>query len=418
MSALVEHMFRQEHGRLMATLVRILGPARWEVAEDIVQDTLLAALTRWSRDGVPDNPAAWLTQVAKRRAIDAIRHQAVQKRHAPELASAWHMRAMSQQLDAHFEREVVDDQLHMMFLCCVPTLTPRAQVMLMLKTLCGFSVQELAHSLLSTPSSVERALGRARRRARAYGVPELEGPRELQARLSAVRCAIYVLFNEGYHGAHPEHSTREELCVEALRLGGLLEEHPDTQDSSTHALLSLMFLHAARLPTRVGPDGARRTLERQDRTAWDPASIALGFEHLRRSAVGDTLSSFHLEAAIAAHHARAPTFADTDWGAICALYDQLVLLEDTPITHLNRAIAQLYHLGPEGALRTLHAVQGLDQYPFLPAARALCYAHQGDMRAAAQAYDQARALARNEEERVFFAQKVQESRDAMSGSRS
>lgn len=418
MKALVEHMFRQESGRLTATLVRILGVGRWEMAEDIVQDTLIVALKRWSRDGVPDNPAAWLTSVAKRRAIDALRHQAMAERHRPEIADAWHMQAMSQQLDAHFEREVADDQLRMMFLCCAPSLTPRAQVMLMLKTLCGFSVQELSHALLSSPSSVERALGRARARAREDGVHELEDPAQLAARLSAVHCAIYVLFNEGYHGAHSERSTREELCLEALRLAGLLASHPDTQGSSTHALLALMFLHAARLPARIGPDGARRTLEHQDRAAWDHDWIALGFEHLGRSAVGRTLTSYHLEAAIAAHHAQAQSFEATNWSAICALYEQLVLVEDTPITRLNHAIARLHDTGPEDALEMLRLIVGLERYPFLPGARALCHARLGDMSAAAEEYAEALVLARNEEERAFFEKKVEESRRSMSGSRS
>ena len=385
---------------MVATLVRVLGMRRVELAEDAVQDALCRALDVWKYRGVPENPSAWLFQAARNRAVDLLRRGALADRAA---------RRLSEQLPATVgEGEIRDDQLRMMFACAQPALPSEAQVAVMLKYLCGFGVGEIAQAFLTSAAAVEKRLARAKRAVKRERLVDLPDARAMAKRLGAVQQALYLLFSEGYHGSHPERAIREDLCAEALRLAVLLSEHPATATPSTFALLALLCLHAARLPSRIDDAGSLVLLEAQDRTRWSRPLIEQGILFLGRSAEGPEITPFHLEAAIAAHHARAASFAETDWPAILDLYSKLFELQPSPVVALNRAIALGRVRGPDEGLRELDRIRGgrrLKNYPFLEAAAGDLHQRAGRIREARVHFGRAVALARSDSER-----KVLESR--------
>jgi RNA polymerase sigma-70 factor (ECF subfamily) len=304
--------------------------------------------------------------------------------------------------------EIRDDQLRMMFACASPSVPPEAQVAVILKYLCGFGVGEIAQAFLTSPAAVEKRLARAKRTLKRAAIVELPGAKAASRRLDSVQQALYLLFSEGYHGSHPERAVREELCAEALRLASLLSDHPATASPSTFALLALLCLHAARLPSRIDDAGSLVLLEAQDRSRWSRPLIEEGIRCLGRSAEGPEITPLHLEAAIAAHHARAASFAETDWPAIADLYSKLLELRPSPVVALNRAIAIGRVVGPDEGLRELDRIRGgrrLKNYPFLEAAAGDLHQRAGRIREAKVHFGRAVALARNESER-----KVLESR--------
>jgi RNA polymerase sigma-70 factor (ECF subfamily) len=398
--ALVDHLFRREAGKMVATLVRVLGVRNVELAEDVVQDALCCALEIWKYHGVPENPSAWLFQTARNRAVDVLRRRKRQTAAGP---------ALLRRLPAAVEdEELRDDQLRMMFCCAHPELPPEGQVAVILKYLCGFSVPEIAQAFLTSAATIEKRLARATRSIRR-GSLEFPGAKSMAARLDSVHQALYLLFNEGYHGSHPERSVREELCFEALRLATLLTERPSTALPSTFALLGLMCLHAARLPSRLDDRGALILLEAQDRRRWNRPLIEQGFMFLASSARGNSLTAFHVEAGIAGLHAQAPSFPATDWDSIVKLYSVLYELRPTPIVALNRAIA----LGRAG-----HAQEGLQEldrvrkdgrlsrYPFLEAAAGDLQEQAGRPVDARRHFSRAKALARNDSERQVLDRRI------------
>jgi RNA polymerase sigma-70 factor (ECF subfamily) len=391
--ALVDHLFRREAGKMVATLVRVLGVRNVELAEDVVQDALCCALEIWKYHGVPENPSAWLFQAARNRAVDVLRRRRRQVRAAP---------ALLRRLPAAVpDAELRDDQLRMMFSCAHPDLAPEGQVAVVLKYLCGFSVPEIAQAFLSSPAAIEKRLARARG-SMTRSAPEFPGATSMEARLDSIHQALYLLFNEGYHGSHPERSVREELCFEAMRLATLLSERPSTALPSTFALLGLMCLHAARLPSRLDDQGALILLEAQDRSRWNRPLIDRGFEFLDKSASGDSLTAFHVEAGIAGLHAQAPSFRETDWAAIVRLYSVLYELRPTPIVALNRAIALGRSGRAEEGLRDLERIRKegrLSRYPFLEAAAGDLHEQAGRLREARHHFARAKELARNDAER-------------------
>jgi RNA polymerase sigma factor (sigma-70 family) len=408
---LVDHFFRREAGKMVAYLSRIVGLGRLDLAEDVVQDALCRALESWSIGGLPDNPSAWLMRVARNRAIDLLRRDHQLRDFTPELTHLLRLREALPGEEAAFEREIRDDQLRMMFSLCHPELSSEARVTLILKTLCGFSVSEIAHALLVGEDSVEKRLGRARKLFRVSGrLVELSNPSEIAPRLEAVHQAIYLLFNEGYHGSSAETTVRQDLCFEAIHLTLLLGEHPEGDRPKTHALLALLCFHAARLAGRLDDDGGLIQLEMQDRSLWDHDLIGRGFVALGRSATGSELSEYHLEAAIASLHCAAATYAATDWPQILELYDSLLRLRPSPIVALNRAIALGMTKGPEAglaALATLRDAERLRDYPFYPAARGEFHLLAGRPAEGAQHFQQAIALARNRTEAAFFERKLE-----------
>ncbi|MFL6653804.1 MAG: RNA polymerase sigma factor [Sulfurifustis sp.] len=407
---LVDHLFRREAGKMVAYLTKIFGLARLDLAEDVVQDTLCRALESWSLHGLPDNPSAWLMRVARNRAIDLVRRDRQFHILAPEFAHLLELRDDQRDDAPAFAAEIRDDELRMMFSCCHPDLTVEAQVTLILKTLCGFSVSEIAQAFLATEESIEKRLSRARNLFRRSGeFVEIGDAAEVRARLEAVYQAIYLLFNEGYHGSHPEQTVREDLCSEALRLMLLLSEHPEGGRPKTYALLALFFFQVARLPTRMQDDGALIQLEIQDRSQWNAELIATGFHYLDRSAAGNELSPYHVEAAIASLHCAAPTYEETDWSAIVDLYDTLYRLKPSPIVALNRAIAVGKARGPEAGLIELERIPdaaALDDYPFYPAARGELLLLAGRPADAARYFERAKALARSRSETQYFESKL------------
>jgi len=396
---------------MVAALTRVFGVHNLALAEDVVQDAFCRALEVWPFRGVPDNPSAWLMATAKHRAIDVLRRERTARTFAPELGrlleSEWTMVPMVEELFG--ASTVKDDLLRMMFSCCHPRLPEEAQVALVLHILCGFSVTEIAAAFLSTGAATQKRISRAKK--------VLAGSRRLfdladadfVARLSAVHRALYLLFNEGYHGASAESAVRIELCREAMRLAILLVEHPSTVTPATHALAALMHLHAARLPARVDASGNLSSLFDQDRSRWDPGLIAEGQRLLDLSATGSALTEYHVEAAIASVHASAPRAEETNWGQIVALYDTLMAFRASPVVALNRAIAVAQRDGPERGLQEIHAIAGRERlagYPFYFAAlgelELRCDRHE----VAREHFHAALTLARNGMERHFLQMRV------------
>jgi RNA polymerase sigma factor (sigma-70 family) len=406
-----EHLFRREAGRMIAALTRVFGVHNLALAEDVVQDALCRALEVWKFQGPPDNPSAWLMAVAKNRALDVLRRERTARGFAPELGrlleSEWTLLPVVEEL---FEpRAIRDDQLRMMFSCCQPRLPEETQVALVLHILCGFGVREIAAAFLTTPAATEKRLTRAKKllagSKRLFDLADAD----CVARLSVVQRALYLLFNEGYHGACAKEAVRAELCQEALRLAALLLEHPAAATPATHALRALMCLHAARLPARLDAAGNLTSLFDQDRSRWDQALVAEGQQHLERAATGADLSEYHLEAAIASVHASAARAEDTNWTTIVWLYDLLLSIRPSPVIALNRAIALAQQQGPEQGLSAIAAIEQrerLASYPFYAAAIAELELRRGRHGEAREHFRAALALARNPAERRFLEQRL------------
>ena len=404
---LSEHLFRRESGRLAAALTRIFGVHNLALVEDVVQDAFCRALEVWKVRGVPDNPPAWLMAVAKHRALDVVRRERTARTFAPELArvleSEW---TLAPAVEEAFASHVIrDEQLRVMFSCCHPRLPEKAQVALVLNVLCGFGAGEVAGAFLTSRAAMEKQIARGKKvLAGAKRLFDLSDA-EFGARLSAVRRALYLLFNEGYHGASTQTAVRAELCGEAIRLTMLLLESAAAAQPETYALAALMCLQAARLSTRVDAGGDLSPLLEQDRSKWDGALVKRGLAFLDRSACGATASAYHLEAAIAAVHATAPSIEETNWSAIVRLYDGLMNLDPSPVVALNRAIAIGQRDGPERGLDALRAIADshrLRGYPFYPAAMGELESRLGNFEAAKQHFSAAAALARNPAERRFL----------------
>jgi RNA polymerase sigma factor (sigma-70 family) len=406
-----EPLFRRESGRMVAALTRIFGIHNLALAEDVAQDAFCRALEIWRIRGVPDNPAAWLMTAAKRRAIDVLRRERTARKFAPELGrlheSEW---TLVPTLDAMFEPAAIeDDQLRMMFSCCSPRLSEEAQIALILHLLCGFGAGEIAAAFLTGRAAIEKRITRSKRTlAQSASLFELTN-RDLPERLSSVQRALYLLFNEGYHGASAT-TVRADLCREAMRLAGLLAEHRLTSTPATLALCAVMALNAARLPARLDAGGNLNTLAAQDRTLWDRALVERGLAYLDRSASGDDLTEYHVEAAISAVHARARTASETDWGRIASLYDLLLKARPSPVVALNRAIAYGHADGPERGLAEISAIVDrarLEAYPFYHAALGDFELRRGDGAKAREHFEAARHVARSPAERRFLATRVE-----------
>ena len=353
-----EHLFRRESGRMVAALTRIFGVHNLALAEDVVQDAFCRALEVWNVRGVPDNPSAWLMAAAKNRALDVVRRERTARTFAPEvgrlLETEWTIAPI---VDEAFAAHAIrDEQLRMMFSCCHPRLPEDAQVALVLNILCGFGAGEIAAAFLTGRAAIEKRISRGKKilagSKRLFDLADAE----FTSRLSAVRRALYLLFNEGYHGASAESAVRVELCGEAIRLTLLLLEHPPAAAPDTCALAALMCLHAARLPARLDSSGELSALLDQDRSRWDSGLVAQGLALLERSASGRELTAYHVEAAIAAAHAGASSVDETDWGSIVSLYDHLMAIASSPVVALNRAIAIAQRDGAERGLDALHDV--------------------------------------------------------------
>jgi predicted RNA polymerase sigma factor len=369
------------------------------------------AFASWSHGGVPEHYAALLTTSAKNRALDVFRRERNARRFGPEIKryveSEWMLRP---EVDALFLPDALkDDQLRMMFSCCHPRVDEDVQVALVLHLLCALGVDEIASAFLLSRAAIEKRLSRGKK---ALGETkrffELTAA-DFEPRLASVHRALYLLFSEGYHGASADATVRIDLCYEAMRLVRLLVDHAPAARPATFALASLMFLNAARLPGRLGEDGDLRTLCAQDRSLWDHDLVAEGMMLLARSAEGNVLTHYHVEAGIAAQHASVGSAEETDWGEIVRLYDVLLKIRPSPVVALNRAIAIAEREGPERGLEAIAKIDGVERlarYPFYPAAIAELELRRGRPMEAKGHYELARGVARNAGERRFLEQRL------------
>ena len=394
---------------MVSALARRLGVDRLDLAEEVVQDALVRALETWPYRGIPDNPGGWLFRVALNRARDLLRRETV-------LAAK--LDALAVELDRHDAVDaspyphLADDELAMIFACCHPALPLGARVALTLKTVGGFAVHEIAAAFLAEPATIAQRLVRAKRQIRDQAIVfEIPGPEHVLVRLPSVLDVLYLLFTEGYSAHGGDNLTRADLCDEAVRLVRLLVAHPATDRPVVHALLSLMLLHASRLAGRVDASGDVLLLADQDRSRWDRGLIAEGLTHLERSARGDEMTPYHVEAAIAACHAVAADEGSTDWRYVLTLYDDLARLKPSPVVELNRAIALAM---VEGVMAGIHALERLEAdpalagYHLLPAALAALWRRAGASATAAGYYRRALALPCSAPERRFLARQLDE----------
>jgi RNA polymerase sigma factor (sigma-70 family) len=354
---LVEHFFRHEYGRLVAILTRRVGAQHIEAVEDAVQSALMSALESWTIAGLPDNPSAWLFRVAHNDLAGELRQQARRGR-ILEQNAVEALEAPESGSEVFFAGEARDDLLQMLFVCCDEAIPVESQLVLALKTLCGFAVREIALRLFTSEASVYKRLGRARSRLRMLPPGPADVTREQYAsRRPAVNKVLYLLFTEGYLSSHAEMAIRRELCDEAIRLGTILAEHPAGKDPDTFALLSLMHLHVARMNARQDGSGGLLLLEEQDRELWDRHEIHEGLRWLAMSAQGDHFSRYHAEAGIAAEHCLAPSFEETRWDKVVECYALLEQVAPSAIHRLNRAVAVAEHRGPEAGLAVVEGFE-------------------------------------------------------------
>ena len=355
----VNHLFRHEAGKMVAVLTRIFGTHNLELAEDVVQETLLSALEQWKINGIPKEPGAWLFVVAKNKALNIIKREKSRINFGDEdsallLHSGYTVETTFQKLSE--EELIKDDQLRMMFACCHPDISSENQVTLILKTLCGFSTAEIARAFLCPEDTVSKRLYRTKEIFRQQKIKlEIPSIEDIQQRLAAVLQAIYLLFNEGYHATDSEDVIRDDMMGEALRLCYLLLENPLTQRPEVYALLSLICFHAARTEGRLSEEGEIILLEDQDRSTWNMELIEAGSTYMMKAAAGKELSTYHLEAAIAYEHIIAPDYAATNWHKILQYYRMLNELLPSPMYQLNGLVALLQLEGSKAALACMES---------------------------------------------------------------
>jgi RNA polymerase sigma-70 factor (ECF subfamily) len=366
-----------------------------------VQHAFVQALSAWPFKGVPEAPATWLAVVARNRALDLLRHEA---RGLAVSADLLPLSPLSAEREGHFDRELSEDELALLFAVCHPDLSPEMRVTFALKTVCGLTVEQIAAGLLAEPVAIQQRLVRARRQLERSGVAiEPPSPDALAPRAEAVRTALYLMFNEGYSASSGEVLVQPELCVEAVRLSRALAAHPVTRGPASEAHAALLALTAARLPTRVGPDGVAQLLEDQPREEWNAELIAAGMIHLGKSAAGSELTVWHLRAEIASLHATALSSAATDWPRIAAIYDELRAFDPSPVTDLARAVA----IGrARGAAAGLAAMPALANSPYLEAARGVFLEELGRRPEARRHFERALALARTTPERRLMERRL------------
>ena len=409
-------MFREEHGRVVATLIRVLGD--FDLAEEAVADAYVTALERWPVEGVPANAGAWITTTARNRAIDRVRRARRFTEKAPALVrdEAFEAAARKGALLAAVEEEmhpIPDDQLRLIFTCCHPALAPEVAVALTLRTLGGLTTPEIASAFLVPEPTLAQRLVRAKKKIREAGIVyEVPSGDRLAERLDAVLRVLYLVFNEGYDASAGEALIRRELCAEAIRLGRVVVELLPGETEAL-GLLALMLLTDARRPAREGPGGELIRLEDQDRSRWDAARITEGRALVERALRMGRVGPYQLQAAIAAVHDEAPTAADTDWAQVLGLYEVLRRVAPSPVVDLNRAVALAQVEGPETGLAAVDALgadPAMAEYRFFHATRADFLRRLGRWGEAASAYERAMALATNGPERAFLERRIREVR--------
>jgi RNA polymerase sigma factor (sigma-70 family) len=414
-SQVVDHLFRHEWAKMVATLTGIFGVEHLSLAEDVVQEALARALQTWPFYGVPKNPAAWIMRASRNLAVDVVRREKVFRNKEPEIIRLMELADPAPETVGFPDHEIADDRLRMMFVCCHPLVPEEAQVALALKTLCGFSVTEISRAFLTTDAAIAKRLTRAKQKIREARIPfEIPAGEELARRLDGVLQSLYLLFNEGYKASSGEKLVREEICHEAIRLAGLLATHLAGNQPKTHALLALMLLNAARFPARVDDDGNLLRLSEQDRTQWNQPMIARGMFHFAQSAAGDDISEYHLQAGIAACHCAAQDYESTDWAQILKLYDRLIQFDDSPVVALNRAVVLANIHGPKAGLDAVASIQDrekLESYYLLYAVLGEFEAQLNDPLAAAGYFRKSLQLAETKSEQQFLSKRFRDCED-------
>jgi RNA polymerase sigma-70 factor, ECF subfamily len=409
---LLDSLYRVDSGRILATLIRLLGD--FDLAEEAMHEAFAAALSLWPTSGVPGNPRPWLVSTARFKAIDTLRRRARFDASQDELVRYLEAQSSSAgksaQEDGLEDDRLEDDRLRLIFTCCHPSLAPEAHVALTLREVCGLTTEEIAKAFLTTPRTLAQRIVRAKAKIRDTRIPyEVPTPQELPERLDAVLQVIYLVFNEGYSAAAGAEVTRAELTGEAIRLGRLLAElQPEPE---VIGLLALMLLQESRRAARMSPDGELILLEKQDRSLWNREQIAEGSALLEKALKSRRFGSYTLQAAIAAVHAEAESVAATDWGKIVALYDRLAESQPSPVVQLNRAVAIAMRDGPEAGLAHIDAVleQGeLTDYYLAHSARADMCRRLGRTAEARSSYEKALALTQQEPERQFLQERIRQ----------
>jgi len=410
---LLDSLYRGDSGRILATLIRLLGD--FDLAEEAMHEAFAAALSLWPRSGPPDNPRPWLISTARFKAIDTLRRRARFDASQDELVrylEAQLSSAEQSNVEARSNEEdsLEDDRLRLIFTCCHPSLAPEARVALTLREVCGLTTEEIAKAFLITPRTLAQRIVRAKAKIREAQIPyEVPTPQELPERLGAVLQVIYLVFNEGYSAAAGAEVTRAELTGEAIRLGRLLTElQPEPE---VIGLLSLMLLQVSRHAARSSPTGELILLENQDRSLWNREQIAEGLALLEKALKSRRFGSYTLQAAIAALHAEAESIAATDWRQIVALYDRLLRIHPSPVVQLNRAVAIAMRDGPEAGLALIDAVLDhgeLANYYLAHSARADMYRRLGRTAEARSSYEKALALTQQEPERQFLQERIRQ----------
>ena len=384
---------------MVATLTRVFGPAHVSLAEEVVQEALIAAMQQWSLRGVPENPRGWLFQVARNRALDQLRRETTLRGKAQDIAAA--LRDITAG-EPRFAHELRDDQLRMMLMCCHPAIPKESRIALTLKTVGGLSVGEIARAFLTKNETIAQRIVRAKKMIREQGIAmDLPSRLEMPERMKTLLEVLYLFFNEGYSAQNAD------LCAEAIRLTRLCTAGRTLPEC--HALLALMLLQTARLPARVDAAGELATLEQQDRSLWDREMIAEGLRELGNSATGDRITAYHVEAAIASHHAIAPSFGETDWTAIIEHYDQLLSIKPSPVVALNRAIALAMADGPAAGITAIEEIAGhpsLRDYLHLASTLGELWLRKGDRRQAAVHFNRALELPGSMVEKRFVLRKL------------
>lgn len=410
---IIDNLFRHDAGKLVSVLTRIFGTENLDLAEDVVQDSLVEALNQWTYKGIPENPSGWLFTVARNKALNIVNREKHKRKYSSDVAHFLESQWTAQPALNHIfsEQEILDDQLRMMFTCCHPSISADSQVALTLKTLCGFSILEISKAFLTTEENINKRLVRARQKIREDKIPfEVPEGTFLEPRLDAVLETIYLLFNEGYSASTGNDLIRYELCEEAIRLTEIIAAHPALENkSNVFAVLALMYLNASRFKSRTSESGEILTMAEQDRSGWDLALMRRGFYFLEKSTAHRTLSIYHILAAISAYHCSAVDFNSTDWKSILSLYDKLVQIDDSPIVLLNRAIVLSK---VNGALQGLEALEKIKDSPALASyhlfhsTQAEFYFQLNDFAKASESLEKAITLSPLQAEKDLLARKM------------